>query len=257
MGTSTTHSPHEFMNAKSILTLLCAGGASLLAVVNVFGEASVYIANKVSNSAWPEGMAGLVNVTNRVYGFTHGDAPSVEDVFFYSGSAADFTAFLAQYSKIQGIKGHRLILDDGAGEAKFPWDKTGPACDWELYGLSGQAPKYDTNYVLEVHFWIGGKIRVDSLTIPNTVEVTGPCLKNFEAITNGMTRAEVEQRLKMDGGKQGISPVRFIDPGCPGFKIKVEFDTKQNPNDLNRAVRANDDKVIHVSRPYLEPPFMD
>jgi len=246
-----------FMKTKTILTFLFAGGASLLAAVNVYGEASVYIANTVSNSDWPGGMAGLVNVTNRVYGFTEGETPSVEDLFFYSGSAADFTAFLGQYSRIQGIKGHRLILDDGAGEAKLPWDKTGPACDWELYGLSGQAPKYDTNYVLEVHFWIGGRIRVDSLIIPNTVEITGPCLKNFESITNGMTRAEVEQRLKMDGGKQGVSPVRFIDPGCPGFKINVEFDSKQNPNDLNRAVRASDDKVIRVSKPRLEPPIMD
>jgi hypothetical protein len=110
---------------------------------------------------------------------------------------------------------------------------------------------------LEVHFWIGGKIRADSLTIPNQVEVAGACLKNFEAITNGMTRAEVEKRLTMDGGLQGVSPVRFVDPGCPGFKINVEFDSKQNPNDLNRAVRANDDKVIRVSKPYPEPPFVD
>jgi hypothetical protein len=240
------------MKTKSILTLLCACGASLLAVVNAFGLGSDHPTNNLSEPAWPEGMAGLVNVTNRVHGFW----VNSEDVFFFSGSTADFTAFLAQYSKMQGIKEHLLILDDGAGEAKSPWANSGPACDWELYGSSRWVPK-DTDYVLEVHFWTGGKIPVDSLTIPDQVKVTGSCLKNFEAITNGMTRAEVEKRLTMDGGLQGVSPVRFVDPGCPGFKINVEFDFKQNAADRNRAVRANDDQVIRVSKPYPEPPFVD
>ena len=85
----------------------------------------------------------------------------------------------------------------------------------------------------------------------------GDCLKNFESITNGMTRAEVKRRLEMDGGLTGASPVRFIDPKCPGFKITVEFDFKKDAADQGRAITSGADKVIRVSKPYLERPFMD
>jgi hypothetical protein len=120
-----------------------------------------------------------------------------------------------------------------------------------------RASAKDTNFVLEVHFWTGGKIDVNQLTIPKNVEVAGDCLKNFESITNGMTRAEVKKRLEMDGGLTGVSPVRFIDPKCPGFKISVEFDFKKDAANQGRAITSGTDKVIRVSKPYLESPFMD
>jgi hypothetical protein len=71
-----------------------------------------------------------------------------------------------------------------------------------------------------------------------------------------MARAEVEKKLKLDGGLQGVSPVRFIDSACPGFKINVEFDFKRDTSQ-NRAIENKDDKVIRVSKPYLERPFVD
>jgi hypothetical protein len=72
-----------------------------------------------------------------------------------------------------------------------------------------------------------------------------------------MTRGEVEKKLEMDGGLQTVSPVRFLDPACPGFKINVEFDFKRSAIDQNRAVETKADKVIRVSKPYLERPSMD
>ncbi len=81
--------------------------------------------------------------------------------------------------------------------------------------------------------------------------------KNFEAITNGMTRAEAEKRLTMDGGLRSVSPVRFIDPACPGYKIAVEFSHKVDAADQNRAIESKDDRVIGVSKPYRELTFQD
>jgi hypothetical protein len=153
---------------------------------NVFGLGSDYPTNESSNPFWPKGMAELVNVTNRVHGFW----VNSEDIFFFSGSTTNFTSFLEDYSKIQGIEKHQLILHDGVGEAKSPWAKTGRSCDWKLYGcpkgwlnlgklaLQGtnsievmrQAAK-DTNYVLEVHFWTSGKIALEQITIPQNVEI--------------------------------------------------------------------------------------
>ena len=139
-------------------------------------------------------------------------------------------------------------------------------CDWKLHGcpawcrdLRNGAKKsvLDTNYVLEVHFWMGGKISLDQIKIPPHIELAGDCFKNLGSITNGMMRAEVEKRLATDGGLQEVSLVRFIDPASPGFKINVEFDFQRNAADQNRAVIGQDDKVIRVSKPYSERPFTD
>lgn len=221
--------------------------------------------------SWPKGVKELVNTTNRVHGFF----VNAEDIFFFAGTATNFADFLRDYSKIQSIEQHRVVLHEGVGEAKSPWDKSGRPCDWKLYAcprswlnLGKASPETnsleamrqsakDTNFVLEVHFWTGGKIAWDQITVPKNVEFGGECLKNFESITNGMARAEVEKRLTMDGGLQSVSPVRYIDPGCPGFKISVEFDFKKDTTDQNRAIQAGDDKVIRVSKPYLERPFAD
>ena len=180
---------------------------------HTFGLGSDYINNSPvnNNPSWPEGVANLVNTTNRVHGFFVND----EDIFFFSGSATNLTTFLADYSQIQGVEKHRLILHDGVGEAKSPWEKTGRACDWELNGCSkwyrdlatlashatnsleltqqaNQGKNYGyvlvgtngaikiidsqkagraTNYVLVVHFWTGGKIALDDVIIPKNVEV--------------------------------------------------------------------------------------
>lgn len=123
-----------------------------------------------SNGNWPEGMAELVNNAHRVHGFFVNDV----DVFFFSGSATNFAAFLESYSKIRGIiDRHRLILHEGVGEAKSPWGKIGRACDWELYGRgNGWRGGVITNYVLEVHLWTGGRISLDRITVPANIEVT-------------------------------------------------------------------------------------
>ena len=241
-----------------------AGCAITLAARNVFGLGGDYPNGRaVNDPSWPAGMKDLANSTNRIGGlFVNAD-----DVFFFSGTVTNLNSFLADYATVQPVEKHRLILHEGAGEAYSLGGGNKRPCDWKLDGCPRAwlgsrndgipITAKDTNYVLEVRFWTGGKIAVDKLAIPENVEVAGDCFKNFEAITNGMTRAEVEKRLTPDGGLQGVSPVRFFDPGCPGFKINVEFDYKKDAADQNRAISAKDDKVIHVSKPYLERPFMD
>jgi hypothetical protein len=95
---------------------------------------------------------------------------------------------LQEYSQIQDIDKHCLILHDGAREAKSPWQKTGHACDWEIYGcpkgwhnlitLKGtnsvevmQKAAKEPGYILEVHFWTGGHIALDQVSIPKNIEV--------------------------------------------------------------------------------------
>jgi hypothetical protein len=261
-------------NLKSRAGAVIIASAMALVGWSAFGLGSDYRNGEPvgGSSAWPEGLKLLVNATNRVHGFF----VNAEDFFFYSGNATNLTEFLRDYSNIQGVEKHQLILHEGAGEAKSPWSANSRPCDWELFGcpkawLVGHAAMAQgtnaitaqdlaanaTNYVLEVRFWTGGKIALDQMVIPKNVEFGGDCFKNFESITNGMTRGEVERKLTLDGSLRTVSPVRFVDPGCPHFKIKVEFGFQRDARDQNRAFKGQDDRVTGVSTPYREEPFTD
>lgn len=83
------------------------------------------------------------------------------------------------------------------------------------------------------------------------------CLEDFNSVKKGATRHEVDAKFAMDGGLQGVSPVRYTHPACQYFKIDVEFDYKTNAADQNRAIQGKDDKVTRMSKPYVERPFLD
>jgi hypothetical protein len=160
--------------------------AVLLAAANIYGTGSDHSTNAIVEPSWPKGMAELVNTTNRVHGYW----VTASDVFFFQGGTNEFNAFLQAYSKIDGIDDHQLILHEGIGDAKSPWEKTPRACDWELFGIPKrwlevskvvpqgtntlaalQAAAATTNYVLRVEFWTGGKIAFDQIKVPENVKV--------------------------------------------------------------------------------------
>ncbi len=78
------------------------------------------------------------------------------------------------------------------------------------------------------------------------------CLTDFETIKVGMPRSQIESRFPKDGGLQTDSPVRFLHPTCPDFKIDVEFNLQHNYADQGRTIEGKDDIVIRVSKPYIE-----
>ena len=123
----------------------------------------------LGNSEWPDGMKHLVNSAQRVHGFFAG----AQDVFFYSGNGAEFAAFLLEYSKIDPIQKHVLIIHDGPGKAM-----AGVPCDWGLCGswatqamLHPKDPNASLLYILEVHFWTRGKIDLKQVTVPKNIEL--------------------------------------------------------------------------------------
>jgi hypothetical protein len=163
-----------------------SGGKPATNVLALAGNPRMCPFPKDAGAQYPEGMDALINIPNRVHGFF----VNAEDVFFYAGSAADFTGFLMDYTKISAMEKHLLILHDGIGEAKSPWETKGRPCDWKLYGclkswlnvgkmvMAGtnstaalQETGRDTNYVLEVHFWTGGHIPWNQVAVPPNVEV--------------------------------------------------------------------------------------
>jgi len=154
--------------------------AIILACWNTFGMAGDYPRGRdINNSFWPPGMNNLVNRTNRVCG--HWIVS--EHIFYFSGSAMEFSKFLADYSKIEGVERHVVILHDGVGEALSLKRERRGSCDWELYGCDSlrrnsidamrgviKTPSH-TNYVVEVHFWTGGRLALEKVNIPPNIEI--------------------------------------------------------------------------------------
>lgn len=83
------------------------------------------------------------------------------------------------------------------------------------------------------------------------------CLKDFQSLKPGISRSEISRIFPLDGGIQGISPVRFAHPDCPYFKFEVEFEFKTDSDDQNRAIRGDDDRATIISKPYIEAPHLD
>ena len=93
------------------------------------------------------------------------------DHYFYAGTTREFSAFLADYAKIQGIEKHQLILHRGASEAGLLSGGKRWPCDWKLLGRPGASLSWGPDCVLEIHFWTGGRIPLDDVVIPENVEV--------------------------------------------------------------------------------------
>lgn len=123
---------------------------------------------KIAEPSWPAGMTNLVNITNRMGGLWVNET----DMFFYAGTATNFSGFLGDYAKMAGIEKHVLILHEGAGGAYSLGGGNKRPCDWSLSGhASGWRNGTVTNYVLQVEFWTGGKIALNQVKIPENVEV--------------------------------------------------------------------------------------
>ena len=131
------------------------------------------------------------------------------------------------------------------------------------YGMSGSGSppkdrsKYKDRSSSPWRFEAAEKAESAVAMDPDQREWAERCLRDFEFIRKGITRGEVAGRFAVDGGLQGVSPVRFVHPGCPYFKVDVEFEFRKDAADQGRAISSKGDKVIRVSKPYVERPFMD
>ena len=105
--------------------------------------------------------------------------------------------------------------------------------------------------------WAAYLAKQDTSTPKNLAPFLQKCLLDFSLVKIGMTRGEIEQKLAIPGGINGVSPTRYTLPQCPFFIIEVTFDFKRDPADQNRAIESKDDKAISISRPYLENPVWD
>jgi hypothetical protein len=93
------------------------------------------------------------------------------------------------------------------------------------------------------------------------IEWVGRIYNRMLTITPGMTRAQLLEVFEHDGGLSTPLQGRFVSRDCLYFKVDVEFQAVGRPSrDANGRVtmiEAKEDRIIKISRPYLEPLFAD
>jgi|TARA_B110000914_G_scaffold48852_1_gene41699 hypothetical protein len=122
---------------------------------------------EITYDTWPEGMTALVNLPKRIHGYYVNAA----DVFFFTGNQKLFNEMLLKYSKIDGIVEHKIVIHEGRGRAKSPWQKIeGLPCDWMIYGCPAswawldsraEGEKKPEGHLIEIHIWKEGSIKID------------------------------------------------------------------------------------------------
>jgi hypothetical protein len=97
-----------------------------------------------------------------------------------------------------------------------------------------------------------------------TNRASDPCgivreaIEEFGKIKPGMTRQEVEEHFKMDGGLVSREKTRYTYTKCKVATIKV--DIKFSPvgrDEVEKDALPQSDIVKEVSKPYLEHPIAD
>lgn len=148
-----------YQTAVSILSLF-------LTVQLVLAMGADHPKKEVSSSAWPEGMSEMVNSPERIHGYF----VNAEDVFYFVGKQKQFNQALKDYAKIDGVVQHKIIVHEGVGRAKSPWQKDeGVKCDWKIYGCPaswlGKEP-HVKGYIMEFHIWKDGSIKIEEGKLP-------------------------------------------------------------------------------------------
>lgn len=82
------------------------------------------------------------------------------------------------------------------------------------------------------------------------IQWVAEALKKMQTVQVGMTRDQLDQIFDHDGGIYTAGSETYVYRRCPYFKVDVKFDTKAKGP-------IGTDKILRISRPYLEPPAYD
>ena len=80
-------------------------------------------------------------------------------------------------------------------------------------------------------------------------------LKEIESVKVGMTRLELLRAFKEEGGISTRTWRRYVYRDCPYIKVDAEFEPVGEPE--NKLSQSPRDKIIKISKPFLEWSIMD
>ena len=78
-------------------------------------------------------------------------------------------------------------------------------------------------------------------------------INTTQTIKPGMTRADLKAVFVEEGGVSTRAQRKYVYKGCPYIKVDVTFD----PVDDDKFVESAQDKIVSISRPYLEYSITD
>ena len=82
----------------------------------------------------------------------------------------------------------------------------------------------------------------------NHIQWVAESLQTMQSVKVGMTRDQLNDIFINDGGISTPGSQTFVYRKCSYFKVDVEFDVKAGEEPKGT------DKIVHISRPYLEEP---
>ena len=88
----------------------------------------------------------------------------------------------------------------------------------------------------------------------NGCSVVDQALKAINQLGSGNSRNDLSSGFEPDGGLQTGEWGRYVYRKCPSIKIEVRF---AGFEEGRAAEMLPEDKIVSISRPYLELPFAD
>jgi hypothetical protein len=80
-------------------------------------------------------------------------------------------------------------------------------------------------------------------------------LKEIESVKVGMTRVDLLRVFREEGGISTRTWRRYAYRDCPYIKVDVEFEPVGEPE--NKVSQSPEDKIIKISKPFLEWSIID
>ncbi len=83
-------------------------------------------------------------------------------------------------------------------------------------------------------------------------------MREIETIKPGMTRADVLKVFEEDGGLSTVRQRSYLYSRCKNIKVTFYFEPVEKPDSEGRIWHESAaDKIVKMSRPFLESPAMD
>jgi hypothetical protein len=82
-------------------------------------------------------------------------------------------------------------------------------------------------------------------------------MRSISTIKLGMTRKELFTVLTEEGGISTRTRRTYVYKHCPYIKVDVEFSPPDSDTNPDALTENSEDKILKISRPYLEYSHMD
>jgi hypothetical protein len=90
---------------------------------------------------------------------------------------------------------------------------------------------------------------------PNHTEWIAKILKDIQTIKVGTSRKQLLEKFTTEGGLFSRTWRTYGYRECPLIKVNVEFEPVGAPEEKHK--ESHDDKIIKISKPYLEETILD